>query len=713
MATLQKIRNRGPLLLIVIGLALLAFILGDVWRLTQPNLGMASVGSIYGKNVDAQEYQAEVEKYAEIVRFSMGLQNLSETEYAAVKDEVWNNMVRKSLIEKQAEAIGLKVTEAELQYVIETGSSPLLASTPFANEITGEFDVDYLRSFLSSYVEMDRSTMPAEYLTYYDNLYNFWLYIEDNIKFDLLASKYMAIVESGIISNPVSQKNSYETRIKRADVQLAALPYSSIDDSEITVTTADIKKLYNERKEMLYQIAESRDLVYIDYEILPSQADRDALLAEVTELTEQLKSTTEDYAAFTRLAASAELYSEVAKTEKALPADVVARLDSVKLGEVFGPYYNASDDSYNAFKVLSKTEAFDSVSYSQIQVVAETTEEAARVADSIFNAVKSGADFAEIAQKYGQTGEPQWMASADYEAGSYSGDNALYLNTINSMKKGEVRNLAVSGANIIIKVFDQKNKVNKYNTVIVKRENQFSSETSDDAYNKLSQFVATNNNIDSLKANSEAAGFRLLSSPNTNGASYYIGSVENSHEALRWAFEADEDAVSTIYEAGSANNHLLVVAVDAIHKKGYRPIEDVQSSLTLEAANEKKAEILLKKFASVNTFAEALAIEGVKTDTIQFVNFTTPAFISLTYANEMNLGASVMNLQREEMSAPIKGDGGVYVAQKVSPDSYSIEYDAETEGTRLESMDISSIANQIMQQLYMDADILDVRYKLF
>ena len=83
----------------------------------------------------------------------MGLQNLSETEYAAVKDEVWNNMVRKSLIEKQAEAIGLKVTEAELQYVIETGSSPLLASTPFANEITGEFDVDYLRSFLSSYVE--------------------------------------------------------------------------------------------------------------------------------------------------------------------------------------------------------------------------------------------------------------------------------------------------------------------------------------------------------------------------------------------------------------------------------------------------------------------------------------------------------------------------------------------------------------------------------
>ena len=171
MATLQKIRNRGPLLLIVIGLALLAFILGDVWRLTQLNMGMASVGSINGKNVDAQEYQAEVEKYAEIVKFSMGMQNLSETEYAAVKDEVWNNMVRKSLIEKQAKAIGLTVTDEELQYVIETGSSPLLASTPFGNEMTGEFDVDYLRSFLSSYAEMDRSTMPADYLTYYDNLY--------------------------------------------------------------------------------------------------------------------------------------------------------------------------------------------------------------------------------------------------------------------------------------------------------------------------------------------------------------------------------------------------------------------------------------------------------------------------------------------------------------------------------------------------------------
>ncbi len=711
MATLQKIRNRGPLLLIVIGLALLAFILGDLSRLTQPS--MATVGSIYGKKIDAQEYQEEVEKYAEIVRFSMGLQNLSETEYAAVKDEVWNNMVRKSLIEKQAEALGLRVTEAELQSVIESGSSPLLASTPFGNELTGAFDVDYLRSFLSSYVEMDRSTMPAEYLTYYDNLYNFWLYIEDNIEFDLLASKYMALIENSIISNPVSQKNAYETRVKRADVQLATLPYSTVEDSEITVTKADIKKLYDERKEMLYQIAESRDLLYIDYEILPSQADRDALLAEVSELTEQLKNTTEDYAAFVRIAASSELYSEVAKTVNALPSDVVARLDSVKVGEVFGPYYNAADDSYNAFKVLSEVESYDSIYYSQIQVAAESEEETARISDSILNAVKAGADFAEIALKYGQTGEPQWLASADYEAATYSGDNAAYLNRLNSMKKGEVYNLSVTGGNIIIKVFDLKNKVNKYNTVIVKRENQFSAETSDEAYNKLSQFVAVNNNIDSLKANAEAAGFRLLSSPNTASASYYIAGVENSHEALRWAFEAGEDEVSTLYEAGNDNNHLLVVAVDAIHKKGYRPIEDVQSALTIEAARDKKAEILMKKFASVSSMSEAMAIEGVNTDTIIHVNFTTPAYIALTYANESNIGASVMNLQREELSAPIKGEGGVYVAQKVSPDTYSIEYDVESESSRLESMDITSIANGVMQQLYMDAEVEDVRYQLF
>ncbi len=711
MATLQKIRNRGPLLLIVIGLALLAFILGDLSRLTQPS--MATVGSIYGKNVDAQEYQEEVERYAEIVRFSMGLQNLSENEYAAVKDEVWNNMIRRSLIEKQAEAIGLRVTKAELQNVIETGSSPLLASTPFGNELTGEFDVDYLRSFLSSYAEMDRSTMPADYLTYYDNLYNFWLYLEENIEFDLLASKYMALVENSIISNPVSQKNSYETRAKRADVQLAALPYSAVDNSEITVTKADVKKLYDERKEMLYQIAESRDLLYIDYEILPSQADRDELLAEVTEYAEQLKETTADYAAFTRLTASSELFSEVAKTVNALPADVVARLDSVKVGEVFGPYYNASDDSYNAFKVLSEVQAYDSISYAQIQIAAESAEETARISDSIFKAVKAGADFAEIAQKYGQVGEPQWLASADYEAATYSGDNALYLNTINSMNKGEVVNLAVTGANIILKVVDQKNKVSKYNTVIVKRENQFSAQTSDDAYNKLSQFVASNTDIESLKANAESAGFRLLKSPNTASASYYVGGVENSHEALRWAFEADEDEVSTIYEAGANNNHLLVVAVDAIYKKGYRSLDDVLEALTADAAKEKKAEILMKKFASASSMSEALAIEGVESDTIVYVNFTTPAYVSMTYASEINLGASVINLQREELSAPIKGEGGVYVAQKVSPDSYSIEFDAETEGSRVESMDISSIANQIMQQLYMDAEVEDIRYKLF
>lgn len=712
MATLQKIRNRGPLLLIVIGLALLAFILGDLWKITQPS-GVVSVGSINGKSVDAQLYQDEVERYAQVLRFSSGTQSLTDAEYAAVKDQVWNTMVRKGLLEKETEAIGLKVTDAELQSVIESGNSSLLQNTPFSNEVTGRFDVDYLRAFLSAYEDMDRATMAAEYVDYYDNLYNFWMYIEDNLRFDLLATKYMAIVEAAMVSNPVSQRNSYENRVKRSDVLLAALPYSLVPDSLARVTKADVKSLYNEKREMFYQIAESRDLLYIDYEILPSKADREALAAEVDNLSEQFRDIDSDYAAFLRMAASSESYSEVAKSIDALPQDVADRLDSVKLGEMFGPYYNLSDDSYNAFKLLNIENSYDSISFAQIQVAAESDEERSRLADSLLNAIKLGADMAELAQKYGQNGEAQWLVSSDYDMGSYTGDNALYLNTINLMKRGEVKRIDVTGGSIIIKVFDQKNRVKKYNVAILKREVEFSDETSDLAYNRLSQFVASNMQIDSLKANAENAGFRLLNAPSTSSSSYYVGSVMNSHDALRWAFESKAGEISRIYEVGESNNHLLVVAVDAINKKGYRPVDALVTTLQYDAIKAKKAEILKKRFAGVEDIASALKMEGVKYDTVRYVNFTTPAYIGITFANEPNIGAAVMDLKREVLSKPIVGEGGVYVAQKVGPDGYAIEFDAEAEASRLEAMDVSAMQSRIMQQLYFDADVIDNRYKLF
>ncbi len=714
MATLQKIRNRGPLLLIVIGLALLAFILGDAWKMINPNQGVVLVGEIDGKSISAMDYQDELEKYSEIIKFSMGVTNLSEEEYTAVKDEVWTSMIRNKILMKEADVIGLMVTDLEVQSVIEQGTDPVLENTPFRNEQTGAFDVDYLKQFLAGYNTLDREGIEPEYLSYYDNLYNYWLFIEENIKMSLLYQKYSSLVEGSILSNPVSIKNSYENRIKRADVLFAAIPYYEVAYSLVKVSNADLKKLYNERKDLFKQAVESRDIVYIDYEIQPSAADREETQKEMMDFSSQLSNTNDEFTSFIRLTESVVPYSEVPRTASALPFDVVLRLDSVKFGETYGPYYNASDDSYNSFKLLSKIEAYDSIQYNLIQISRDTEEQTVSLSDSIYRAIKGGADFAEIAMKYGQDGTSQWISSINYETEAIFGNNALFLNQLNSMKKGEIVNLKIDNSNLVIKVVDTKKPVSKYDVAIIKRIATFSSETSNDAYNKLSAFVAANNTVDSLEANSEKNNYRLYTIADFQSFQNNVGDVAKSHEALRWAYEANNGEVSKIFEVGENNNHLLVVGLKAIHKKGYRPYEDVKANLIPLALKEKKAELLIEKLNSAKTMEEALKLDSVVVyDTIQFVNFTTPVFTSVTYSNEPALGPSVFNLKEKEMTLPIKGEAGVFVAEKITPDELPVEFDRTTEKNRMRAMYATTIANQILQELYFQADVEDIRYKTF
>ena len=415
MATLQTIRSKGPLLLIIIGLAMLAFILGDAWKIIRPNQGIQYVGTIAGEDITAMDFQDELQVYTDVVKFANQIQDLTEEDQNSLKDEVWATMVRNRILEKEANAIGLTVTDAEVRDVIERGTDPMLARTPF-NNAEGAFDADLLKDFLAFYSEIDAETVSAQEYEYYRSMYNYWLFIEKNIKSDLLYSKYSALVNGAIISNPVAAQDAFNNRIMRADVLMAILPYSSLGDDEAKVTTSDLKAVYNELKPALYNYAESRDIVYIDYEILPTQSDREALLTEMNEIVDQLEGEVDDYASFLRRSGSVVSYSEVARSAKNLPEDVAERIDSVKVGGVFGPYYNEDEDTYNAFKYIAKVAGYDSIQYSMIQVVMDDQDAAAKRADSIVTAAsKKGADFAAIAQNYGQAAPEQWIAADSYE----------------------------------------------------------------------------------------------------------------------------------------------------------------------------------------------------------------------------------------------------------------------------------------------------------
>lgn len=711
MATLQTIRSKGPLLVIVIGIALFAFIAGDAWKIFQPHQGRQDIGEINGEKISAQDYQKLVDEYTEVIKLTNGLASLNETQLASVKDQVWQSYVNNKLIAEQAEKLGLTVTDAEIQAIIDEGTHPLLMNTPFRNPQTGAFDKDMLKKFLVDYSNLSTSQMPSQYVEYYQTMGNFWNFVEKTLRQSALAEKYQNLISKSLIANPTSAEDAFKARTEQSDLLMAAVPYSAINDSLVKISDDEIRSLYNERKEQFKQLAETRDIRFVDIQVLPSDADRKAVLDEVTEYSEQLNNTTADYAAFIRSTGSSVSYSDIPVNKSVLPSDVVARLDSIGMNEVFGPYYSQADDSYNAFKIIAKVNAPDSIQFRQIQVYADTEEKTKTLTDSIYDALKGGANFEEIAKVYGQTGESTWVSANTWEGSQLNSENEEFIKTLLSQPVKEIAKLNIGQANIILQVMNKKSMQDKYKVAVIKRNVEFSNDTYNEAYNKFSQFVAQSNSIEELEKNAEEYGYTVIPRSDFSSAEHYVGGVPSTKEVIRWIFGAKEGAVSPLFECGN-NDHIMVAALDRINPVGYRNINSVADMLRAEIRRDKKAEMIMADMKSCTSIDQAKAAKNAVSDTVKHVTFSAPAYISLTRGSEPVIGAVASKTAVNATSAPVKGNAGVYMVQVLSKENGKETFDVKSEESTLSNM-YYRFATQFINDLYQKSKVVDNRYLYF
>ena len=713
MAALGKIRSKGVLLICIISLGLFAFIAEEAFRSCESSSNDArqQVGEVLGEKINVTEFQKLVDEYTEVIKMQQGQDNLNEDQLNQVKDMVWNTYVQTKLIENETKKLGLTVTDAELQNVLTEGTNPMLMQTPFVNQQTGRFDVNALKKFLAEYKAQGQAN--PQLAKQYDTIYKYWTFIEKTLRQQLLAQKYQGLFAHCFLSNKVEAQMAFNDQNQESQIQLAALSYSSIDDNKVQISDADLKAKYDEVKGRFKQYVESRDIKYVDVQVKASAADRAALQKEFAGYSQALASAT-DASDVVRKSTSLVNYLGVPVSKDAYPYDIAQRLDSMAVGSTSKVFENNSDNTLNVIKLVSKQLLPDSVQYRQIQVAGATAEESAKRADSIYNALKAGADFEVIAKKYGQTGEKTWLTTRQYQSAQSLDHNTKdYIMSLNTMSVNELKNVALSQGNLIVQVVDRKGMINKYVAAVVKKNVTFSKDTYSAAYNKFSSFVSANLTADAIVKNAAKAGFNVQERKDVTTAEHNLAGIRSTRDAMRWLFDAKKGDVSPLYECGD-NDHLLVVVLDNINNVGYRSLDDAQVKEYVkgEVLKDKKAEMLMAKLNGVKSVAAAKA-KGANVSTVNQVTFAAPVFVPATGASEPALsGAVAATAKGKFCKLPVKGNAGVYVFEVTNKTQRPGKFDAATEMQKLRQKEMQ-MAGNFMNELYIKAKVVDNRYLFF
>lgn len=713
MAALGKIRSKGIILISILGFALFAFIAEELFRSCESsrNESRQQVGEVLGDKVNVQDFQKLVDEYTNVIKMTQGRDNLTDDDLNQVKDVVWNTFVQTEIISKEASKLGLQVTDQELQNILNAGTNPMLLQTPFVNQQTGRFDANLLKKFLAEYKQAQ--TTNPQMAEQYQGIYNFWTFIEKSLRQQVLAQKYQSLLAGCLISNPVSAKMAYTDENQESNIQLASFAYSSINDNKVKISDADLKAKYEELKPRFKQYEETRSIKYVDYQVLPSASDRAALNKTVAGYVQSLKETA-DPVEIVRNSGSLVTYLGIPQTKAAFPTDIAARLDSMAVGSTSAPVENKLDNTINVVKLISKVQLPDSVQFRAIQVGGATPADAAKTADSIFTALKSGAEFEAIAKKYGQTGEKNWITSNQYQnATSMDADTKSYIESLNTLPVNEIKNLKLTQGNLILQITDRKAMTDKYVAAVIKKPIEFSKNTYSAAFNKFSQFVSESQTLEAMQKNASKYGYKVQERMDIRNSEHYVAGIHGTREALKWIFETDENKVSQLYECGD-NDHLLVLVMTKINKKGYRSLDDenVKNYVKQEVLRDKKAEMLMAKVKGVNSISAAKA-KGAQVSAVNQVTFAAPVFVQSTGMSEPALsGAVAATAKGKFSSAAVKGNGGVYLFLVLEKKMRPVKFNAK-EYEQRQRQKMMQYAGNFMQELYINANVKDNRYLFF
>ena len=696
MAILQKIRNQSILLLVVVGLALLAFLIGDFLNsgATYFNKSRENVAEINGEGIHYTEYQAAINQMTEVYKIESGVQSLDENLTNQIRRSVWESLVNEKLLNAEAEKLGLTVTTEELSdRLIGNNIHPLIMQRRAFVDENGTFSRNVLLNFVSVVNSDD-----AESNEQINQLRQYWLFWENAVRTSILQEKYLALLNGAISANAVDAKLNFEGRKENIAASYVMQPYYALSDSLFAVSDNEVKKLYHERKEQ-YKQEPYRNILYATFEIVPSQEDFDQAKADCDDLYEEF-CTSDDVIGLVNRNSDVP-YTGYYYSEATVPAELKDFAFSNAVNAVTPVMFDGK--KYTMARILETgIQMSDSVKLRHIYLQNSTQ----AFADSLENVLKSGADFAELAAKYSavaQTakngGEIGWVSQTTVPEEVFTPAFTKNANDIFVLGSGSEFQ--------IFQIMEKSPATPKVRLAIYQHEVVPSSRTQSNLYNEAKQFIVENDTREKFEAAAKEKAMALQSGYNLHKNDEKVGQLEQSRPIVRWAFEAKEGAVSDVVECG---DYFVVATLVKASDSYFRPIEDVAAELRMELRNDKKAEQLKTQLAGQSLEQVAQTINS-DIKTAEAVNMASYRFGSAGMEPYV-IGATTV-LKAGETSAPLKGNTGVYVVRVDSVSALATTYDEASEIMQMNMRMSYSFPYMVMQDLREDAEIEDNRFNFY
>ena len=710
MATLEKIRNQAGLLVVIVGLALFSFIIGDFLNSgsTYFKQSQNQVATVNGTPINYEDYQYRINEMFKIYEMQSNTGNLTDEQNTQIRQNVYDQMVSEIVFNNVLDKLGIKVTSEELFDMVQGENiSPFVQQFPlFLDPQTGMYSKVRALSVLKTIENYEAA--PPESRAEIEQVRDYWLFWERNMKQQRLQDKYMALLSKAIVANPLDAKDAFEASLESSDIVYAMQSYVTIPDSTVTVSNNEIKNLYNQRKEQ-YRQKETRIIDYISVDIRPSEEDyareqevANKLFAELAE-AENVEDVVN--------ATSTIPFENAFISQDGLDADRISFVETAAIGEMEGPFFR--DDSYRIFRLMDKTIDADSVHVSHILLADQygNNEPYEAIADSLVAVLKAGGNFEELAAQYsvdqsGQTGgEIGWLTESI--ALRYFGEefkDLIFSTPVNQ----PVVYKAPYGIQIL-KITEKTANVPKYKIAYIHLSVTPSTKTYGRLYDALSQFISTNNTAEKIETAAINAGYILNTNTRITTEDRFFGAIPDSRSIIRWAFESKKKGeLSSIFDC---KNHFVVAVRKDVLPEGYQSIQTVAPLLRNELVYERKGEEIVKELKSKNlrTIIDYADAMDSRVDSVKYIDFTASRIP--TIGLEPKLTAHITFAPLHSIDEPVIGTNGVYAFSVVNRIKTDKNYDEKDEILKLESVNSYRVSYSSIMSLIEKAKIVDNRIR--